>query len=243
MYYLWWSQINKFAIQKMWKMLPISKGGEFMKVFIDLFAGLGGASEAFHQSSEWTTIRIDNNPDLLEHTHGLILSDITDVHATLNIIYATLDIASITKLVIWASPPCDEFSYAYHSKRSIAMRAGEHYQPNMSLLIAAQQIIDELKPDFYYIENVRGAINDFTEILGTPWTQQVGSFFLWGFHPMIAFKDNNLRYLTKTDKRHSPMRAQIRAKVPLEISQAVMDSIDKQRTLEQYCDLGKLKDN
>lgn len=214
-----------------------------MKVFIDLFAGLGGASEAFYQSPEWVVIRLDNNPELTQHTKGLSIVNVADIPATLAIINALVDISKVTKLVIWASPPCDEFSYAYNSKRSNAMRAGEHYVPNMNLLVAALEIIEILSPDFWYIENVRGAINNFRETIGSSWTQQVGSFFLWGFHPMIAFKDNGHRFLKKTDKRHSPMRAQIRAKLPIEISQAILDSIDKQRTLNQYCDLGKLKDD
>ena len=46
-----------------------------MKVFIDLFSGLGGAAAAFDADPSWTTIKIDNNPILAEHNRGLILMD------------------------------------------------------------------------------------------------------------------------------------------------------------------------
>jgi len=209
-----------------------------MKVFIDLGCGLGGASEAFIQDPKWLVIRIDNNPDLKPLVAGLIVADVTDIPATLGIIQATLTMHGISlddcTLVIWASPPCDEFSYAYNSKRSIASRQEEDYEPSLEIMQACKHIIETLLPDYWYIENVRGAINDFRNDLGE-WTQQVGSFFLWGKHPMIAFKDNETRYLKKLDVRHSEMRAQLRAKVPLEISQAIKDSIDLQRTLTSFC--------
>ena len=33
-------------------------------LFIDLFSGLGGASEAFMRSESWDVVRIENNPEL-----------------------------------------------------------------------------------------------------------------------------------------------------------------------------------
>ena len=35
-----------------------------MRLMLDLFSGLGGASEAMYQSDEWSVLRYDNNPDL-----------------------------------------------------------------------------------------------------------------------------------------------------------------------------------
>ena len=37
-----------------------------MKTMVDMFSGLGGASEAFFQSKNWVVWRYDNNP-LLSH--------------------------------------------------------------------------------------------------------------------------------------------------------------------------------
>ena len=49
-----------------------------MKVFIDLFSGLGGAARAFDDDPSWSTIKIDNNPDLAEFNRGLQIMDISD---------------------------------------------------------------------------------------------------------------------------------------------------------------------
>lgn len=209
-----------------------------MKVFIDLCAGLGGASEAFAADPKWLVIRLDNNPELKPLTSGLTIVDITDLDATLTLIDATLRIHGITqgnmeKLVVWASPPCDEFSLAYNAKQPTAARNGEDYNPNMSIMLACHRIIELLSPDFWYIENVRGAISWFTPYLGE-YRQQLGSFFVWGQHPMVDFEDASIRKLRKVDIRHSPLRAQYRAKVHLEISQAIKDSIDKQSTLTSF---------
>ena len=54
-----------------------------MKIFIDLFCGLGGASSAF-VGTDWRVIRIDNNPDLLEHVKGMWLLDMKDVKNVLD---------------------------------------------------------------------------------------------------------------------------------------------------------------
>ena len=209
-----------------------------MKVFIDLCAGLGGASSAFVLDPSWLVIRIDNNDDLKPFVPGLNVANVCDVDATLTIIDATLRIHglswdTITKLVVWASPPCYEFSFGYNAPGPTAARAGEDFEPNMDIVNACHRIIELISPDYWYIENVRGAIPYFGEVLGQ-WTQQVGSFFLWGKHPQVAFKDNNTRYLKKVDKRHSDMRAQLRAQLPLEISQAIKDSIDIQRSLTSF---------
>ncbi len=209
-----------------------------MKIFIDLCAGLGGASEAFVLDPNWLVIRIDNNPELKPLTPGLTIVDVTDVDATLTLIHAICkihgaSIKSADKLVVWASPPCDEFSYAYNAKQATAARNGEDYQPDMSIMMACRDIIRTLLPHHWYIENVRGAINWFTPYLG-PYRQQLASFFVWGDHPIVDFYDANLRKLRKVDIRHSELRAQYRAKVHFEISQAIKDSIDKQSTLTSF---------
>lgn len=210
------------------------------KVFIDLFAGLGGASQAFYDDPEWFVIRIDNNRDLLPHTAGLMISDIGDVMSTMDKIVATLRMHNIVThtldaFVVWASPPCQEFSNAYNAIAATAARNGEDFEPDMSLVEASIEIIRLLDPPFWYIENVRGAITPFKPLLGS-WRQQIGSFFVWGAFPFVDFDDANNRSIRKLDERHSEMRAQIRAKVPLVISQAIKDSIDLQKSLTYWFD-------
>ena len=204
-----------------------------MKVFIDLFAGLGGASEAFYRDPTWQVMRIDNNEALLEHTAGLIIADITDFEATMAIINNLMP-ANVDKLVVWASPPCLEFSNAYSAPAAIAARRGEEFAPSLNCLHAALDIIDQLPCDAWYIENVKGAIDIFTEEINQTWQQRIGQFFLWGNFPKIALPDSHIRGLRKEDKRWSPIRSNIKAKVPIEYSQAIMASIDNQLTLTSF---------
>jgi len=200
-----------------------------MKVMIDLFAGLGGASTAFWNHPDWLVLRIDNNEDLLPYTKGLIMADITDFDAVCAIIDALMP-EEVEQLVIWASPPCLEFSNAFSSPRSKAQRAGLDYSPSMDCLFAALDIIEHYSPEIFWIENVRGATKYFEEEIGT-FRQRIGQFFLWGQFPLIALREARHRYLTKPDKRHSPIRANIRAEIPEEISKAVLASIEFQGKL------------
>lgn len=210
------------------------------KVFIDLFAGLGGASQAFYDDPSWFVIRIDNNEDLLQHTDGLTIANIANVAEVMDKIHAIFRMHNIVPhtldaFVVWASPPCQEFSNAYNAVAATAARNGEHFEPDMSLVEASSEIISLLDPPFWYIENVRGAITPFKPLLGK-WRQQIGSFFVWGAFPLVAFEDGDDRSIRKLDERHSEMRAQIRAKVPLVISQAIKDSIDNQKSLTYWFD-------
>lgn len=210
------------------------------KVFVDLFAGLGGASQAFYDDPSWFVVRIDNNPDLLQHTDGLTIADIANVAETMDKIWAIFRmhnvlIHTLDAFVVWASPPCQQFSSAYNAPASVAARNGEVFEPDMTLVEASSEIITLLDPPIWYIENVRGAITPFKPLLGK-WRQQIGSFFVWGSFPLVAFEEGDDRSVRKLDERHSEMRAQLRAKVPLVISQALKASIDNQKTLSYWFD-------
>jgi len=86
------------------------------KHFLDLFSGLGGASEAFVQDLDhWTVLRIDNNP-LLGGVPFTIIDDIRNIKPNYGV-YLDAKIECI-----WASPPCREFSNGYSSPKSIHIR-------------------------------------------------------------------------------------------------------------------------
>jgi site-specific DNA-cytosine methylase len=200
-----------------------------VKVMIDLCCGLGGASQAFWDANDWLVLRIDNNEELLPYVKGLILTDVTDFENTTNIINALMP-DKVDKLVIWASPPCLEFSLGFSGPRNQAYQRGEEFEPSFEIVEACIDIINHYQPHAWWMENVRGAITYFTPEFG-PYRQKLGQFFLWGEFPLIAVRDSRILYHTKPDKRHHPLRANIRAMIPEELSIAVKESIDVQRTL------------
>lgn len=195
-----------------------------MKVFIDLYAGLGGASEAFMSDPNWLCVRIDNNPDLIPVCERLIISDILNVHGTQQIIDSYLLEHDIEELVIWASPPCQQYSFANPN------RDPDNF--DNACLLAAMEYIEYYKPTTWIIENVKGAIEEFNDIIGDPWRQRVSAFFMWGKFSLLSFRDYSDTEHSKLDAKGSrKLRPNYRAKLPLKISEALKDSLEHQRTL------------
>lgn len=202
-----------------------------MNIMLDLFAGLGGASSAFINDPDWVVIRIDNNPDLLEHTEGLIISDIADITRTLPIIHAIIDSVNvhhhIGKFVIWASPPCVQYSFANMNRDPANF--------DNTLLIRTLEYIDRLNPDAWIIENVKGAIETFDDIVGMKWVQSVGPVFMWGQFPILAFEDAAHRKHKKMlNSGTRALRPNIRALVPFEVSDAYKKAVLYQTRLTNW---------
>lgn len=202
-----------------------------MRDMVDLFSGLGGASEAMVQSPNWQVLRIENNPLLSNVPH----TSITCVKKLSNFVqkgwYAGKKID-----LIWASPPCREFSNGFSSPKSIWAREFgiESYKPNMSLLEAAIKIIKITEPKYWVIENVVGSIKYFEPLLGPP-RQIIGPYVLWGNFPLIDVRPGQLE--NKKDKDvHSknPLHSNYKAKVDFVISEGLMNAIDNQTTLFSF---------
>lgn len=204
-----------------------------MKVFIDLFCGLGGASEAFVQNPEWKVFRIDNNSDLVPHVPNLMLLNVHETVELKRILRSYLDQiifehGFIEKLVIWASPPCQQYSYAN------AMR--DVFEFDNTSVEAALNIIDSFEPNAWIIENVKGAIPTFNDIIGIPWCQRVHEIYLWGQFPLLAFKDIAKTWNhSKLDAKGSrALRPNYRALIPYHVSEALMNSLEHQKTLMDF---------
>jgi hypothetical protein len=191
---------------------------------LDLFSGLGGASEAFVRAGD-EVLRIENNILLKDvpHTH---LMDVVDLHAFL----AEYAVGREDYDLVWASPPCLEFSNAYSAPKAVARREGREHNPDMGLVTAARDIIELLNPRWWVIENVRGACPWFNEILGPP-TQVIGPLVLWGHFPHLIMPEGFVHRKADVDKRHSPIRANIRAKIPVEVSEALRRAITTQQKI------------
>lgn len=208
--------------------------GEMMRM-LDLFSGLGGASEAFVQNG-WEVLRLENNivftsrnsDDYVPHTrHWDALEDdysLIDGHGKVDF--------------VWASPPCYEFSLAYGAPRSVAAREGREWNPSMELLEKTIEVIDRVKPRFWAIENVVGASKYFQKYLGEH-RVKLGSAMIWGNFPIVGFVEIEKGWKKANDDskaRYSPIRSNLRAKMPLWMSEQMRVAVQYQMMLSDFED-------
>jgi hypothetical protein len=192
---------------------------------LDLCSGLGGASEAFVRAG-WEVVRVDNNP-LLEDVPHTEIRDILELERPYHF-GEPFDL-------IWASPPCVEFSTAYSAPPIVAKREGREFQPNLDILRKSKEIIDYLNPKYWVIENVRGARQIFSRELQSPPRQIVNQFYLWGKFPFLCI-DSDWRHSKYDGDTWSsdPLRANRRGKIPFEISNALLREIVEQKDLTEW---------
>ena len=204
-----------------------------MKV-LDLFSGLGGFSEAFVNHG-CEVIRIENNP-LLENVAHTQIKDVLEVRDYLQDCHQRgLPIQKPD--IILASPPCLMFSNAYSAPKSMYLRKFgtlDGYEPDMTLLEATLDIIKLVKPRYWIIENVHGAGRYFEKYLGQA-RQCIGPYSFWGNFPIITNVDvASLPTKAEKDKRHSEIRANHKAYIPIQISHSLLMSILEQQTIFDY---------
>ena len=189
---------------------------EKRKVVWDLCSGLGGFSEAFAQS-DWIVIRIEINKDL-EYVPFTRIWDVLDW-------MDWIDELPHPDLIV-ASPPCTEFSTADWRKDR------ENLQPDMSIVKACLDIIDYIKPTWWVLENVKGAVRYFIPLIGhhkqAIGNKQCPQFYLWGNFPFIHMKPGWKHF--KLDSRD----AQQRALIPFEISFQLKRAIETHVRIDRW---------
>jgi hypothetical protein len=193
---------------------------------VDLYSGLGGASEAFYRSADWEVLRIENNEELLGFVPNTWFHDVPEL---LNANKWRAVQGSPT--LLWASPPCTDFSQGYNAPGPKAKREGVVFNPDMTLIQAAIDLRELWKPKFWCFENVIGAIPYFEPLLGEP-TQIVGPFVLWHNLPHLVLPEG-FQTESKIPISGGALRANLRGKIPLELSEAVMEAASLP-TLEDY---------
>lgn len=202
-----------------------------MSWVLDLCSGLGGASEAFAKHPLWQVVRIENNEKIgiIPHTRFLDVNHWLDWLPGL-----ILEMGGNPDLII-AGPPCLGFSTAYMAPKSIAAREGIPYQPDTDIVENVIEIIDYLEPTYWVIENVSGSVNDLKVHLGK-YRQRLGPFFLWGQFPHVDMAPGWKHSKFENDTWSSdPLRANKRAKWPLELSKALLDAVMTQSSLADWC--------
>ena len=190
---------------------------------LDLFSGLGGASQPFLDRG-WDVLRLENNPLLA----GVPNTEMVDI------LEWKIEETREPLTLIWSSPPCLQFSQAFSAPKSKARRAGVEYQPDMSAAKKTKELIDSLQPKYWVVENVVGAIKDFNKIFGPP-RQIIGPFVLWGNFPYLTFEEEFVHSKMDGDKHSSdPLRANYRAVVPYPLADSLRKAIEEQRSILEW---------
>jgi hypothetical protein len=169
-------------------------------LMLDLCSGLGGASQAM-RARGWHVVTLDNTPAFAPD----VLADL-----------AAWSWYGPRPDLIWASPPCTEFS------RESMPWCKTGAVPSLALIHAAQRVIREAGPRYWVIENVRGAV----PYLGAP-RAICGPFYLWGHFPLPGI----VRTGRKKESYSSSWRAE-RARIPYALSEAFAVAIESQAQLD-----------
>lgn len=127
--------------------------------------------------------------------------------------------------VIVASPPCTEFSELLFLSIAKKQRGPGNPEKGMELVRACLRIIEEVRPRFWVIENVRGAIKYFEPLLGPPKLTH-RPWYLWGNFPPFLLPRSNLGRKTRvgsdgrinSDVKFNPLISWKRARIPLPLS-------------------------
>jgi hypothetical protein len=199
-----------------------------MKYMLDLFAGLGGASEAMIHDRGWDVRRVDNNPLLM------MVENMVNVDVSKLLTWEWDEEGDEVLDLLWASPPCREFSQAYGAPGPIANRAGIEFTPDLELVEIALELIELYKPKFWVIENVIGSIKHFAK-LGLKPRQIIGPFVLYGNFPLIHIQPGYKHKKSQNDTWSTdPLRANRKALVPIEISRGLKEAIQDQKSIFNY---------
>lgn len=163
---------------------------------LDLFSGLGGASQAMVDRG-WTVYRVE----IEERRQPTIVADVK-----------ALPLKSFYVDLLWASPPCVE--YARYS-----MPWYGRVPPDLTLWQTTERLISEWQPRFWIIENTVGA----RQYHGKD-SRAYGSHWLWSnlpIWPIVVVERNHEHY-----RGSHVDRSARRAKIPYDLSLAIAEHVE-----------------
>lgn len=201
---------------------------------LDLFAGLGGFSQAFEESPRWdvTTVEIDPelDPDIVADVFELKPSDFDQDYD-----------------LVLASPPCELMSFAgnhdkwdHKSKQPTDPEAANH----AALAHHTVGLIYGLAPRYWFLENPNGRMNwvlDRDPEGVVTYCQYGESYFkqtfLWGSHPPMEYRScSHMDTCHDTTPRRDggtssatvalPDTYAERSKVPQKLSMSIRDACE-----------------
>jgi len=128
------------------------------KKFIDLFSGAGGFSRGFYEEGFTPTLAIDNDPDCIQSYSSNFPSAITIEKDIRRVTSRDLkDIVGEDVDIIIASPPCEAFTTISHNIMEDPLDR-LYTDPRGRLMLKTIEIIGDLKPEIFIIENVPGIL-------------------------------------------------------------------------------------
>jgi hypothetical protein len=137
-----------------------------MPTILELFSGTQSISNVF-KANQWDTFTVEKDP---------FFDDITSWTVDINKISAK-DILERMKekpFVIWASPPCEAFSVAsishnwFQDENKLLQPKSERAFKAIELVKHTLEIIEEINPKLFFIENPRGALRKMPFIQHIP---------------------------------------------------------------------------
>lgn len=170
---------------------------------LDLYCGLGG----------WARGLVDTGHEVI----GYDIADFSRAYpgkfVQCNLMEPCLFPADVD--VVVASPPCTEFSKAsFPPTWKSVVNNPPDIPLAMSLFNRVYSIVNQVKPEYYIIENVRGA----QKYVGRA-REHFGSRFLWGNYPDFTVEGADL--YGKWKMPPSPERPALRSMIPYSISRAL----------------------
>ena len=174
---------------------------------IDLFCGLGGWVQSFPKS--WDITGYDIVDFSREYPGKFVQCDLLNFN----------DFPDNIDIVV-SSPPCTEFSKSSLPKSWACNRKKEpDIETALKLFNRAKQIINQVKPEYWIIENVRGA----QQYVGKA-DFHIGSRYFWG-NFRFEYTGNGNDVYGKYKLPPGKNRPAIRSKIPKSISEDLMKII------------------
>jgi site-specific DNA-cytosine methylase len=163
-------------------------------VHIDLCCGLGGWQSSFQEADGWRSFGLDIRGDL----EADVVADVRNLPV------------DYSPTLLTMSPPCTNFS-------RYSMPWCDEPNPDMSIVRACLDAADELQPDFWILENVRG-LKQYWDVQEQ---KRIGPYYLWGEFPPfdVALSDGG-----KMDV--SGANPEKRAEIPPELSESLRRSVE-----------------